>query len=254
MFISIYLLTAFSYAVLILFSGAVFFTICHELKFSLSLGLRQFTIGLKSNSCKMSRLKQQHQYHLSVLLRAWQQCTWRNAASFPVFKGCRRSSLKQHKAVFQRFEILQFMFWVTNNFLWNPLKFKMCLMVKLKNDVSRFNWMSHILGCHLPDFGQKEFLWTTFSILPILYHHLQISALLLPSCFCHCFPPLWKRNKQTFISSSQSAVVESSPYRWRLRSPETGHHSVVPEMAINILTHCPGNKSVYSLLGWKILS
>lgn len=162
---------------------------------------------------------------------------------------------KQCKVAFQRFEILMFVFWVSNHFLSNPLKFEMlCLMIKLKNDVSHFSWMSHVLGCHLPDFGQNGFIWTTFSILPALYHHLQISALLLPSCFCHCFPPLWKKNKQSFISYSQSAVVESRPYWWRLKSPETGHHSVMPEKAMNISTHCPGNKSTYSLSGWKILS
>lgn len=65
------------------------------------------------------------------------------------------------------------------------------LITKLKNDDSHFSWMSYIPSGHLPDFGHNEFIWAVFSILPTLYHHLQISALLLPSCFCHCFPPVW---------------------------------------------------------------
>lgn len=108
--------------------------------------------------------------------------------------------------------------------------------------------LSYTYGYHLADFGHNGFIYTTFSILPTLYHRLQISALLLPSCFCHCFPPLWKKRINILLSSAVRVLlwkVALTADVWKVLKQVI----IQPEMAMNISIHCPGNKSIYSLSG-----
>lgn len=67
--------------------------------------------------------------------------------------------------------------------------------------------VSYTYGYHLPDFCQNGFIYTTVSILPTLYHHLQISALLLPSCFSHCFPSLQNKGTNILLSSAVRVLL-----------------------------------------------
>lgn len=111
---------------------------------------------------------------------------------------------KQCELVFQRVEMLWFLFCISNNFFSHPMKFNIFFHYFKK---MIYISVSYTYGYHLPDFGQNGFIYTTFSILPNLYHHLQISALLLPSCFCHCVPPLWKKRINILLSSAVRVLL-----------------------------------------------
>lgn len=146
--------------------------------------------------------------------------------------------------------MLCFVFCISNNFFSHLMKFKVFFNYLILKRWFTLQWHTPMVITCLILARMDLFIQLSPFSLPFITASRFLHYCCLPA-FVIVFLPCEKKNKHSFIFCSQSAVVESSPYYWRLKSPETGHHSVMPEMAMNISIHCPGNKSIYSLSGWK---